>query len=63
VFVKAKLPGSADSAAPFNTIELFICPECNGGNLLEKEDHLACPSCGTKWSLKDGIFDFRERMK
>lgn len=63
VFVKAKLPGNADSAMPINIIELFKCPDCNSGNLIGKEDHLACSSCGAKWSVRDGIHDFRERMK
>lgn len=63
VFVKAALPGSADSAAPANIIDLFKCPDCGHGNLLLKEDHLACASCGAKWSVRDGIHDFRDRMK
>ncbi|MCE7861765.1 MAG: hypothetical protein DYG86_18515 [Chloroflexi bacterium CFX2] len=63
VFVKAKLPGIAQTALPAAVIELFKCPDCNGGNLQDRADHLACPSCGAKWSMKDGIFDFRERMK
>lgn len=63
VFVKAKLPGKADADIPEKVIELFKCPECSGGNLQEKADHLACPACGAKWPVRDGIYDFRERMK
>ena len=63
VFVKAALPGSADSAAPASIIDLFKCPDCGHGNLLLKEDHLACASCGAKWSVRDGIHDFREQVK
>ena len=63
VFVKAKLPGSANAVIPFNVIEFFKCPDCGHGALLQKEDHLACVSCGAKWSVRDGIHDFRERMK
>jgi len=63
VFIKAKLPGSANVEIPAAVIDLFKCPDCNGGNLLEKADHLACPSCGAKWAIKDGIYDFRERIE
>lgn len=63
VFVKAKLPGGADAAIPANAIEFFKCPDCAHGNLLQKEDHLACAGCGAKWSVRSGIHDFRERMK
>ncbi len=63
VFVKAALPGSADSAIPANIIELFKCPDCGHENLLPKEGHLACASCRAKWSVSNGIHDFRERMK
>ncbi len=63
VFVKAKLPGDADAEIPAAVIDLFKCPDCNGGKLLEKADHLTCPSCGAKWAVKDGIYDFRESLK
>jgi hypothetical protein len=62
VFVKAKLPGDANTDIPEKGIGLFKCPDCNSGNLQEKEDHLACPSCGAKWAVRDGIFDFREKI-
>ncbi len=63
VFVKALLPGAANNPIPLNVIELFKCPDCGHGTLLQKDDHLACASCGAKWSVSDGIHDFRERMK
>ena len=63
VFVKAVLPGTSNADIPMKVIELFKCPECNSGNLQEKADHVACPSCGAKWSVQDGIYDFREKMK
>lgn len=63
VFVKAVLPGTSNVDIPLKVIELFKCPECNSGNLQEKVDHVTCPSCGAKWSVQDGIYDFREKMK
>jgi len=63
VFVKAVLPGSPNVDIPLNVTDLFKCPDCGSGNLKEKEDHVACPSCGAKWAVKDGIYDFREKVK
>jgi transposase-like protein len=63
VFVKAVLPGSSNVTIPSGVIDLFKCPDCNSGNLQEKAEHVACPSCGAKWSVQNGIYDFRERMK
>jgi SAM-dependent methyltransferase len=60
VFVRAVAQGqpSAGRMAGF-----FKCPQCGGVALKEKTDHLLCPSCGSKWTFKDGIYDFREPMK
>lgn len=63
VFVKAVLPGNLNGDIPLSVIDLFKCPDCGSGSLQEKADHVACPSCGAKWPLQNGIYDFRERMK
>lgn len=63
VFLKAVLPGSPNVDIPLNVIDLFKCPDCNSGGLQEKENHVLCPSCKARWTIKDGIYDFRERMK
>ncbi|MEW6404694.1 MAG: class I SAM-dependent methyltransferase [Chloroflexota bacterium] len=65
VFVKAKVESrrAEDKRQRVEGIvELFKCPECAGGNLLEKADHLQCPRCEARWAVKDGIYDFRARM-
>ncbi|MBN8658150.1 MAG: hypothetical protein J0M11_20625, partial [Anaerolineae bacterium] len=62
VFVKAVLPGEPNVDIPLKVIELLKCPDCNHGNLKENADHLACPACGAKWSVRDGIYDFREKL-
>jgi SAM-dependent methyltransferase len=62
VFVKAKLPGNADAKIPVTVIDLFKCPDCNSGNFQEMADHLVCPSCGAKWAVKDGVYDFRQKV-
>lgn len=62
VFVKAVLPGSPNVDIPLGVIDLFKCPDCGSGNLQEKADHIACPSCKARWTVKDGIYDFREKI-
>lgn len=63
VFVKAVLPGEPNVDIPLSVIELLKCPGCNNGNLKENTDHVACPSCKAKWSVREGIYDFREKQK
>ena len=63
VFVKAVLPGEPNVDVPLSVIELLKCPDCNNGNLKENTDHVTCSSCGAKWSVRDGIYDFREKLK
>ena len=63
VFVRAKLPDGNTSEIPMKTFDLFKCPDCDNGDLKENEDHVLCPSCGAKWSVHEGIYDFREKMK
>jgi ubiquinone/menaquinone biosynthesis C-methylase UbiE len=49
---------AADRPAGF-----FKCPECDHSLLNERADHLHCPSCGSRWAFRDGIYDFREPIK
>ena len=41
----------------------FKCPDCGFLPLEERKNYLECYSCGKKWEVKDGIYDFREPMK
>ena len=64
VFVKAKVEGNSQKIElPMNVIGLFKCPICGSGDLKDKKSHLLCPKCGARWSVNDGIYDFREKMK
>ncbi|MGB8984554.1 MAG: hypothetical protein WCC12_21990, partial [Anaerolineales bacterium] len=65
VFVKAKL-GNRESGVgdiPVNPVEFFQCPDCSHSPLVEQIEFLACPGCGSKWAVKDGIYDFREPLE
>jgi hypothetical protein len=49
-------------AAGADPAAIFKCPECGRSPLARRKDHLACPDCGRKWGIQDGIYDFREPM-
>jgi SAM-dependent methyltransferase len=60
VFMKAKLHGENPRAEfPAKVVDLFKCPNCGGGKLQDKMDHLVCPKCSARWVVRDGIHDFR----
>lgn len=61
VFVKAKLGQDAIlHPRQDNILSYFKCPDCGHSPLMDKQDYLACPGCGKKLEVKDGIYDFRE---
>ena len=64
IFIKARLPenGMEASSIPASVIDLFKCPDCGSEKLEEKKDHLHCPNCQAKWAVRDGIYDFREKV-
>jgi ubiquinone/menaquinone biosynthesis C-methylase UbiE len=63
VFVRARAGGeNRQRETPPAVRDLFKCPGCGGVNLLEKGDHLQCPSCDSRWAIRDGIYDFRRRI-
>ena len=63
VFVKAKAEGGTQrDEIPGNLLLFFKCPECEHSPLMDKIGYLECSSCRRKWEVKDGIYDFRERL-
>jgi ubiquinone/menaquinone biosynthesis C-methylase UbiE len=38
---------------------LFRCPACGGGRWQEAGSELRCLSCGARWAIDDGIYDFK----
>jgi ubiquinone/menaquinone biosynthesis C-methylase UbiE len=68
VFIKARRVGRDARSVPLSTDKIlreayFKCPDCHHSPLNDKTDFLECPSCGKKWAVKDGIYDFREPIK
>ena len=70
VFVRASvvgrdaIPRFAEISPPAaNELSWFQCPECGHHQLEDKGNHLACPNCGRKWAVRDGIYDFKEPVE
>ena len=52
---------SAETFPRFASLSAFFkCPNCGFAQLGDQKTHLKCYSCGKKWEVKDGIYDFRE---
>jgi ubiquinone/menaquinone biosynthesis C-methylase UbiE len=60
VFVRASLVGERSESVPGEVIQWFKCPECEGTSLANHGDYIQCPSCGRRWAIRDGIYDFKE---
>ncbi len=58
VFVRALAQGGTLAADGF-----FKCPQCGDARLEQNADHLKCSGCGSRWEVRDGIYDFREPLK
>jgi ubiquinone/menaquinone biosynthesis C-methylase UbiE len=59
VFVKALAVGDTSLPAPG---AFFRCPECVKDDLAEQVDVLLCRSCGRRWGVVGGIYDFRQPL-
>ena len=59
VFTRNRAVGDTPIAQP-NTF--FFCPECAQANLVEEGDQMVCPSCGHRWAIRGGIYDFRKPL-
>ena len=62
VFVKASLGGEGSGLVQDEVIHWFKCPECEHSPLQSQKNHLQCSSCGSRWAIHDGIYDFREPL-
>lgn len=58
VFVATQARGEGD---PTPNATLFACPGCHGA-LSEAGDVVLCSECGTRYAVRDGIYDFKEPM-
>jgi uncharacterized protein YbaR (Trm112 family) len=40
--------------------QFFRCPVCGGMQLNDSGGRLDCVQCGRRWSIRDGIYDFKQ---
>jgi SAM-dependent methyltransferase len=60
VFVRSRAIGETPRA---KTGAFFKCPVCEAPLPKEEQGQLACPSCERRWSVKNGIYNFKEALK
>jgi len=58
IFVQSLVPGVQTSLAPVES--MFRCPQCGHAPLARQGDTMPCPACGSRWAVRDGIYDFKE---
>lgn len=64
VFVRSAASGKSAPPGPQVALDrLFCCPECSHAPLDETPAGFNCRSCGRKWGLRDGIYDFRNPVE
>lgn len=57
VFVRSQAVGDTPVAEDG---AFFRCPECKGELHEKGKDILECGSCGSRWAIQDGIYNFKE---
>jgi hypothetical protein len=57
VFVQSAASADKCAAEPG---AFFLCPDCGCGEMRGGKDELVCPGCGARYSIRDGIYDFRQ---
>lgn len=60
VFMKATIAGEASRAIPEDVVLWFKCPQCGGSPLKDCLAYLECSSCGSRWEVRKGLYDFRK---
>jgi ubiquinone/menaquinone biosynthesis C-methylase UbiE len=65
VFVLARRDGEPLPARPSRLLPaeaLFRCPSCTAQQWEVAETALHCRSCGTRWAIEDGIYNFKAAL-
>jgi len=66
VFVQARRTGPEGSLVvppgATDPTELFRCPDCEQQNWEMRPDQMHCRSCGARWAIDDGIYDFKKAL-
>jgi len=60
VFLRARVIGQGTPTRDHKDIlSYFKCPECGHAPLASAGQQITCPACKRRWSIADGIYDFR----
>ncbi len=59
VFTRSRAVGASQDVEPGS---FWRCPACSSIHLNEQPDALECEGCGRRWSVRDGIYDFRDPL-
>jgi ubiquinone/menaquinone biosynthesis C-methylase UbiE len=59
VFVRSRGTGETPSS---QTGMFFKCPACETALPIEEGGQFACPTCGRRWGIKNGIYNFKEPL-
>lgn len=60
VFLRARATGDKPRSAEG---AFFKCPACETALPKEEQGYIACPGCGKRWEIKNGIYNFKEALK
>jgi SAM-dependent methyltransferase len=60
MFVLARASEESPLAEPGT---FFKCPQCQSALQEAKENLITCQSCGRRWGIKNGIYNFKEPIK
>jgi SAM-dependent methyltransferase len=61
IFIQAEA-ARRDSPNNVDTDNIFACPD-TGLPLVQEGDTMVCPSTGTRWAIRDGIYDFKAALE
>jgi SAM-dependent methyltransferase len=59
MFVRSR---TAQKGATSIASDIFCCPRCKSRSLVLESDMLVCTTCGRRWGIIDGIYDFKEPL-
>ena len=63
IFLRAcRTGGPVPASRTDDPLSWFKCPQCGQAPLEQKRKQLICPACRRRWTVQDGIYDFKEPL-
>ncbi|MCY4062967.1 MAG: class I SAM-dependent methyltransferase [Chloroflexi bacterium] len=63
IFLELRLPGAPNNRAVSSSadpLEILRCPQ--SGRPLRRDGEVLFSDCGTRWGIRDGVYDFRQAL-